>query len=139
MDKGNKSAGYKISRIVLFVLLLVGIALILLYPFDNRNLSIYFITGDAVYVAKSNNLEIAEGKCKEIQFNEPIESVVINKARIYGVSKSLLLKELNAEELWRCIESVEQGEKTWLEEGVAITGVNGIHFYMSDEYEKILQ
>ena len=139
MNKEKKSAGHKVSRIALLVVLLAGIAAAVLYPFDNRNLSIHFIAEDAEYVVNANNLEIAEETCKEIEFNESAESVVIKKARIYGISKSLLLRELSADELWRCIESVESGEKTWVEEGIIITGAGSIHFYMNDEYIKILQ
>ena len=70
MNKEKKSAGHKVSRIALLVVLLAGIAAAVLYPFDNRNLSIHFIAEDAEYVVNANNLEIAEETCKEIEFNE---------------------------------------------------------------------
>lgn len=139
MNKEKKSVGHKISRIVLFVFLLAGIMAAMLYPFDNRNLSVHFVAEDAEYVVNTNNLEIAEGTCKEIKFDESVESVVVKKARIYGISKSLLLRELSLDELWRYIESVDQGEKTWGEEGIAITGAGDILFYMNDEYANILR
>lgn len=139
MNKERRGIGHKISRIVLFTLLLAGIAVAMLYPFDNRSLTVCFVSGNTEYRVYANNLSIAEENCKEIRFNEPVESVEIKNVRIYGSSKSLLLKELTLDELWRCIESVEQGEKVWGEESIIITGVNTIHFYMNDEYTKILQ
>lgn len=139
MNREKKSAGQKISRIALLVLLLVGIAGAMLYPFDNRSLSVHFVAENVEYVVKANNLEIAEGVCKEIRFDESTENVVIKKVRIYGASKSMLLRELSLDELWRCMEGVVQGEKIWGEEGIVITGADTIHFYMNDEYVDMLQ
>lgn len=139
MNKDKKSRGHSISRIVLFVLLLAGIAAAMLYPFDNRSLTIHFVTENAEYVVQASNQHIAEEACREILFQEPVEKVVLKKAAIYGLSKSMLLGELSVDELWRCIESVDQGEKTWVEEGISITGAGRIHFYMNDEYVKILR
>lgn len=135
----KKVAIFKSVRVVLVVVLLLGIVGIALYPFENRNLNIQFVTADGKYIISRNNEEIASGDCIEIKFEEQFDYVEIEKLRIYGKSKFILLKEIGYDELFRYIESVENGEAQWTKGKIIVTGEDGIHFFMNDSYAEMLR
>lgn len=137
--KEKKFTVFKAVHILLLMVFVVGAVVIALYPFNNRNLILHFIADDAEYVVSKNNVEISEGNCRDIKFDENADEALIKKLRIYGVSKTILLKEVTYDELFRYIESVDNGEMQWTNEGVLLTGVDNIHFYMNDDYVTMLQ
>ena len=138
MDK-KKSGVFKAIQILLIMAFFAGTAAIAVFPFDNRNLTLHFIAEDQEFIVNRNNVDIMSGNCRVVRFDENADEVVITKVRIYGDYKSMLLKEVSFDELWRYIESVEQGEMQWTDEGVALTGVDNIQFYMNDAYVEMLQ
>lgn len=138
MKKKNFS-GMKAVSIVLIVAFIIGTVVIAVFPFDNRNLTLYFITDDNEYEVHKNNEDIATGNCREIKFDENADEALVEKVRIYGDFKSVLLKELTFDEFYRYIESVNQGEFLWTYDGVVLTGEENILFYMNDEFVTMLQ
>lgn len=134
----KKSRGYKIVQLLLILMLLVGSVGIAIFPFENRNLSVHFITAEDEYIVDYNKVEIASGDCKEVNLGEELEEIVITKLRFYGQYKSMLLKEIGFDEFSRSIESV-QGEAQWSSEGIVLTGINGIQFSMNENYVMLLQ
>lgn len=137
--KEKKFTVYKAVRILLLVAFVAGVVTLALYPFSNRNLTLHFVAEDAEYVVSRNNEEIASGNCREVKFDENADEALIKKLRIYGASRSILLKEVSFDELSRYIENVDNGEAQWTNEGVLLTGVDNIHFYMNDDYVTMLQ
>jgi|GEM_PF-119136 len=137
--KEKKVTLYKAVRILLVIAFVAGVAAIALYPFSNRNLTLHFVAEDTEYVVSRNNEEISAGNCREVKFDENADEVCISKLRIYGPSKSTLLKEVTFDELFRYIERVENGEAQWTSEGIVLTGVDNIQFYMNDDYVTMLQ
>lgn len=138
MDR-KKIGIFRVIRKLLGFLFLAGAAVIIFYPFDNRNLQLNFIADDMEFVVEKSNDEISSGECKEIKFNEHAEHALVKKVKIYGKSKTMAVKELGYDELFRYIESVDQGEVRWTDKGVSITGVDNIHFYMNNEYVEMMQ
>ena len=138
--KQNKLKLLKYVKILLVVCLLVGTVGIMMFPFDNRNLTIHLITEDENYVLSRNNVEIMEGKCKIIEIEKDAEEeLLIKKVRIYGKSKTTILKEISFDEFFRGIESLDGGEYQWTGEGVVVKGNDKLTFYMNDDYVKLLQ
>jgi ABC-type polysaccharide/polyol phosphate export permease len=124
---------------LLLIAFVIGAVIIALYPFANRNLTLRFITDDHEYVVHRNNVDIASGNCREVKFDDNADEAIVRKVRIYGGFQSVLLKELTYNELFGYIESVDQGEFQWKSDGVILTGVENIRFYMNDAYVEMLQ
>ncbi len=134
----KKLTGFKIFRIFLVLAFIIGAIIITIYPFDNRNLTLYFVTEEEKYEVKHNNVEIAEGNCKEVEF-EGAEEVMVEKVRVYGDSKTMAVKEIGFDEFFRYIENVVDGEAQWTNEGIILTGKENIHFFLNDSYVEMLQ
>lgn len=135
----KKYSLYKVMQILLIVAFFVGAIMIAVFPFDNRNLSIHFMTEKQDFIVKYNNDDIMSGKCCKVKFDENADEVIITKVRIYGTYKSMLLKELGYDEFFRYVEGVEQGEVQWSNEGIILTGVNNIQFSMTEDWIRMLQ
>lgn len=129
---------FKIFKILLVVLFLAGTLVIGLYQFDNRNLELRIITDKGTYIQENTNLEIAQGKCNELLF-EQVSNIKIKKIRIYGELKSMLIKEIGYGELTSYIASVEGGELQWAEDGVVFTGNKKVILRMNESYVEMLR
>lgn len=134
----KKRTKVNIIKILLFAVFIVGAIVIAVYPFDNRNLSIHFVTEENEYVIERNNEEIGTGNCSSIVL-EDTDCVKIKKVRIYGESKTTILREIPFGELVSYIVGVEQGELQWEEDGIVVTGNGSICLSMNEEFVKILQ
>ena len=137
---GKKKFGvFKAVKILLIVFFLAGTIAIAVFPFDNRNLTLHFIAENQDFIVNQNNIDILSGNCRVVRFDENADEAVITKVRIYGDYKSMLLREISYDELFRYIEGVKQGEVQWTNQGVVITGVDNIQFYTNDAYVEMLQ
>lgn len=137
--KKEKKRTARVIWIIGVIAFLVGVAVIAIYPFDNRNITAHFLSEDCVYEVFRNNEEIMQGNCKEVLFDQHSEEVTIKKVRFYGNSKTMLLKEITYDQFLRYIESVDQGEAQRVDGGAVLTGKDNIHFFMNDEYVMMLQ
>ncbi len=137
--KEKKFTVFKAVRILLVLVALAGVAAIALYPFGNRNLTLHFIAGEKDFTVVRSSAEIASGECREVKFDEHADEALIEKVRIYGASRTTLLKEISHDELSRYIERVENGEAQWTKDGVILTGVDNIRFFMNEDYVTLLQ
>ncbi len=129
---------FKAVRILLLVLCIAGAAAILVYPFQNRNLALQFLTKDGSYTVFKNNVDISVGECREIKFDEHADRAVITKLCIYGADQTIVLKEIGWNELFYYIESVDNGSAELAEEGFVLTGVDNIHFFMNEDWAAML-
>ena len=134
----KKSMGYKILQLLLVLLLVAGGVGIALFPFENRNISVHFITDEDEFVVDYNKVAIASGDCKDVNLGEGLQEIIVTKLRFYGQYKSMLLKEMSFDEFSRCLESV-QGEAKWTSEGIVLTGEDGIKFAMNENYSILMQ
>lgn len=135
----KKFGVFKVVQILLIVAFFAGAVAIAIFPFDNRNLTLHFISEKQDYIVNKNNVDIMSGDCREMKFDENADEVLVTKVRIYGEYESMLLKEIGFNEFARYIESVNQGEAQWTDKGILLTGVENIQFYMNDAFVEILQ
>mgnify|MGYP007121311158 FL=1 len=71
---------FQIIRFVFLLLVLIGCAVIVVYPFDNRNLDFYFVDTDKnEYIVSKSNYDIKYGDSEnfDIQGLEQIDLVQI--------------------------------------------------------------
>lgn len=129
---------FKSIRLFLIAVFVVGIVIIAIYPFDNRNLELQIVTDKGTYIEENTNIDIAEDKCREFIF-ENTESIKIKKIKLYGKLKSMLLKEINYGDLATYIEGIEDGELHWEEDGILLTGQKDVHIRMNEAYGKFLK
>lgn len=138
MSKKMKK-GFRITRVLLIIIGIIGLAGIALLQLDNRSLSI-------VVVSEENDTEefffskdvIAEGRCADFVFEDTSE-VKIKKLRYYGSLKSVMLQEVNFGTVATYIDTVDQGEMYWVEDGIMITGEDEVHITMNEAYVEMVQ
>lgn len=134
----EKRTASKISRWVLVILFLLGIAGIALYPFRNRNLQLKITTAEGSYIEKVGSDAIANGTCNHIEITGKEETEII-RVRIYGTMKSVLLKEMNYGEFASYIESVDNGTVSVVPGCTKITGDRNVKMNMNTDYVEMLQ
>ena len=134
----EKRTASKISRWVLVILFLLGIAGIALYPFRNRNLQLKITTAEGSYIEKVGSDAIAHGTCNHIEITGKEETEII-RVRIYGTMKSVLLKEMNYGEFASYIESVDNGTVSVVPGCTKITGDRNVKMNMNTDYVEMLQ
>ena len=135
----KKATGVQKIKVILVVLGMVGLLAIAFYPFKNRNLTLHFLTESEDFVVRKNNEDIASGNCATIRFDEHADVAVIKKIRIYGASKTIMLREISYVDFFHYLDSVDNGEIIWTDDSVTITGKDNIQFYVNENFIKILQ
>lgn len=135
--KKEKQNRITIVQVLIIVAFIIGAGVIALFPFDNRNLELKFVTDVGEYTEKESNVEIAEGKCKELFFQD-INSVTIKEVIVYGNFKTIYLKKIGHVDFTALIESADRGEMRWVDDGLYVTGDNGIHLIMNNDYQEML-
>lgn len=136
MSKKEKNI-YGLIRLFLVVLFAIGVVVIAVYPFDNRNLELRITTDSGEYIQECANVDILNGNCNEIVI-EDIDQAKIKKVRIYGALKSMLIKEISFGDFWGYISSADEGEMQWTDTGIDVTGDGQIHLLMNGGYVEML-
>ena len=135
----DKRSIYKVIRILLAAIFIVGVVGIALFPFDNSSLKLKFLTDSGSFEILESNEAIANEGSRELIF-EGMDKVVVKELVIYRTSKTMFVKKIPYGEFANYIWNVEGGESEWTEEGLIITGLDGnIHLTMSDTYNTMLK
>lgn len=135
----DKKKIYNLLRIIFVIIFAVGVIGIAIFPFDNRSLTLKFVTDIDNIVVLESNEDIADEKSREIFF-ENTEEALMKELIIYGSNKSMYLKKLTFGEFANYISSVELGETQWTEEGLILKGTeSGIRLIMNDNYVAMLK
>lgn len=135
----DKKKVYNFLRIILVIIFVIGVIGIAVFPFDNRSLTLKFVTDTNNIVVSESNENIAEEKSRELCL-ENIEETLIKELIIYGSNKSMYLKKIAYGEFANYISNVEQGETQWTEEGLLVKGTEqGIRLTMNDSYVAMLK
>ena len=134
----NKIEIIKIVRFLTCILLGIGITIIVVFPFNNRNLRLQFISDKERYEIIGNNDEIEKGKLQLLDFGE-VKELEIQEFRIYGSIKSICLEKMAYGQFAGYIVSAEKGGVQWEEDGLLLLGENGICLTMSDGFNDILK
>lgn len=135
----DKKKVYNLFRIILIIIFVVGVIGIAVFPFDNRSLTLKFVTDANNIVVFESNEDIADEKSREVFF-ENTEETLMKELIIYGNNKSMYLKKIAFGEFTNYISSVEMGEAQWTEEGLVLKGSeSGIRLVMNDSYVAMLK
>ncbi len=128
----------KAAKILISILFVAGVALIVLFPFDKRNLCLQLITEEGKYEMFFTNQDIAENKqqCLEIK---DLNDLKVRELKIYGNIRTMYLEKISAGELASYIVGVEQGEVRWEEDKLIFTGSDGIRFMMNEEFCELIK
>lgn len=125
---------YKVIQSTLLVLLFVGVVVIAIFQFDNRNLKCRFITAEGEeYEVLYTNLQIANGECAQIILRGIPEGTVITKFSIYGNIRSMVLEELLATNLYYYIADADASGVALTEKGLVLNRSGDVTFYMTQE------
>lgn len=132
----NKKA-YGAFKIIMLLFVLIGCAVIVIFPFDNRNLDFYFIDADKnEYVVSKSNYDIKYGDAEHFVV-DGLNELELVKVKVY--SKSIYLKTFTYGEFGRNISEVENGEIEWLETSAMLKGDGRIAFTIGNEFVAELQ
>lgn len=134
----NKIQFIKKIRFLISILLGIGIIIIAVFPFDNRNLSLQFVSDKEKYEIIGNNDEIEKGKLQSLYFGE-VKELKIQELRIYGSVKSICLEKISYGQFGGYIAGVENGTVQWEEDGLLLLGENGICLTMNDDFNDMLR
>ncbi len=62
--KNAEHLKFKIYRILLVIVFVIGVGIIAIYPFDNRNLLLKFETDKGEFTELETNIDIANRSCR---------------------------------------------------------------------------
>lgn len=119
---------FKLLQILVILLFIAGVAVIGLYPFQSRDLSLDLIGENGITTVFLSREDIASGGCAELVINS---RVAVKTVRVYGGLKSLRLMEFNANKLYSYIEDRTD---IILEDGVIILPAGDIVLHMNEEF-----
>lgn len=128
---------FQIIRFVFLLLVLIGCAVIVVYPFDNRNLDFYFVDTDKnEYIVSKSNYDIKYGDSENFDI-QGLEQIDLVQIKVY--TRSIYLKTYTYGEFCRNITEVKDGDIEWNEASITLKGSGGIAFVINDQLVKELQ
>ena len=131
--RNMKKKSTKVVQIIISVLFAAAIVVVALFPFDNRNLHIKIVSDVETYSCMVTNVQLAEEQFDHYTF-ENCNSVVVKKIQIYGRLKSVLLREISANELLNYIDLNCEGEEiSWTNEGISIKNADNFAYIRFNE------
>ncbi len=135
--KNAEHLKFKIYRILLVIVFVIGVGIIAIYPFDNRNLLLKFETDKGEFTELETNIDIANRSCRGLVF-EGVDDITIKEVIVYGTFKTMYLKKINYVEFTSYIESTPDIEMRWEDKGLFIVGNNGVYLNMNEDYQDML-
>lgn len=119
------------------ILLIIGISLIGLFPFENRDLCLQFIMDEGKYEVFVSHQEIKKNEVQYLNF-EDVNELRIKGLKVYGSIKTMYLEKVEFSTLASYIEDIDSGEMQWEEDGLFFTGNDGIKLIMNDGFKDLL-
>ena len=135
--KENRNTLLKIVKILMGILLIIGISLIALFPFENRDLCLQFIMDKGKYEVFVSHQEIKKNEVQYLNFEDENE-FRIKGLKVYGSIKTMYLEKVEFSTLASYIEDIDSGEMQWEEDGLFFTGNDGIKLIMNDGFNDLL-
>lgn len=128
-----KKKSTKVVQIIISVLFVAAIVVVALFPFDNRNLHIKIVSDVETYDCMVTNVQLAEEQFDQYTF-ENSNSAVVKKIQIYGRLRTVLLKEISANELLNYIDlNCGDEEISWTDEGISIKNADNFAYIRFSE------
>ncbi|MFG6357004.1 MAG: ABC transporter permease [Acetatifactor sp.] len=137
MKKKSKT-GFFLARILIILSGVIGTILIAIYPFDNRNIKITFVTPEERQTVSLSNDVIAAGQFGTFTFND-MEEFTLKKILVYGKWESILLKEFNFGEIAPYVSSVDGGTMNLAEDAIVFSGDGRISFTMTPSFIEVIK
>lgn len=137
-----KNTVLKILKIAILVLSFIGLAVIALFPFENRDITvkIYSSSNKVLFSELYTVSSIKDNSSKTITLQATEESsALIRYIRFYGLSKTTIAKEIDYNEFSRNIDSAENGSFTWTNKGLLVSGDGSVTLNMNDAYSNTLK
>ena len=136
-----KNTVLRILKIAIFVLAFIGLALIALFPFKNRDITVKGYSSENKIIFSdfytADMISTASAKTITVQAAED-EPGLVRYVRFYGLSKTTIAKEMDYNEFSRNIDSADNGSFTWTPKGLSVTGDGSVKLNMNGEYNKAL-
>lgn len=137
-----KNTVLKILKIAILVLSFIGLAVIALFPFENRDITvkIYSSSNKVLFSELYTVSSIKDNSSKLITLQSTEESpALVRYIRFYGLSKTTIAKEIDYNEFSRNIDSAENGSFTWTNKGLLVSGDGSVTLNMNDAYNNTLK
>ena len=136
--KTNKKSGIKIVSVIIMLGFVIGVGIIMLFPFDNRNLRIEFLTSQESYLLERSNEEVISEVNTTFEFSD-IDEMKIKQIKVYGNFLSSYLKKINYSEISKYIQEIPGGEMQICEGGILFSGSNNISLVMNESFQEELR
>lgn len=133
----SKKSVFRIARLLIILLAIIGIVAIAVYPFPNRRLNLEFITEQGNFIKVKQAFEISEEE--PIIFNFESNILEVKEVIIYSNFQSMYLDKIDFNEFSRYINNVGQGKMHWLEDRIVFNDDNGISLSMNEEFNTALK
>ncbi len=131
---------YRALKLVIVLLCAAGVVALAVYPFKNRDLTVTLVERGDKLISREDvpASRIVAGDCRTLTV--PLKgTALVSRLKIYGLSKTLLSKSLDAGSLARMIQGAEGGGWTWTGAGVELSAENGMTLFLSEEYSQIMR
>ena len=137
-----KNTVLKILKIAILALSFIGLAVIALFPFENRDITvkIYSSSNKVLFSELYTVSSIKDNSSKLITLQATEESpALVRYIRFYGLSKTTIAKEIDYNEFSRNIDSAESGSFTWTNKGLLVSGDGSVKLNMNNAYSNTLK
>lgn len=137
-----KNTVLKILKIAILALSFIGLVVIALFPFKNRDITvkIYSSNNKVLFSELYTVSLIKDNSPKSITLQATEESpALVRYIRFYGLSKTTIAKEIDYNEFSRNIDSAENGSFTWTNKGLLVSGDGSVTLNMNDAYSNTLK
>ena len=137
-----KNTVLKILKIAILVLSFIGLVVIALFPFENRDITvkIYSSSNKVLFSELYTVSLIKDNSPKTITLQVTEDSpALVRYIRFYGLSKTTIAKEMDYNEFSRNIGSAENGTFTWTKDGLLVSGKGSVTLNMNDAYSNTLK
>ena len=137
-----KNTVLKILKIAILALSFIGLAVIALFPFENRDITvkIYSSSNKVLFSELYTVSSIKDNSPKTITLQATEDSpALVRYIRFYGLSKTTIAKEIDYNEFSRNIDSAENGSFTWTGKGLLVSGDGSVKLNMNDAYSNTLK
>lgn len=134
----REKKGLRLVKLLIILLGIIGIISTALYPFNNRNIKITFITEKEKQTIFLSNDIIAEGQFCTFSF-ENTDEIKLKKINIYGNWESVLLKGFDYGSIASYVASVDAGTMRLEEDGIVFTGDGTVNFTMNNSFVEMVQ
>ena len=123
---------------IVVVLFFIGVLVIGLYPFANRDLVLKVETTDGSQMISLSASAIAENEKIALSFDEENE-INIKSIYVYRDFASVRIYEINYVALPAYIEDIQNGEMHFLDDCLVISGSDGVHFSLSESESTVIR